>query len=408
MVTDFDVLIIGAGPSGAIAGALLNKQGFRVCILERQVFPRFSIGESLLAHCLDFLEEADMLDAVYKAGFQYKNGAAFERDGKHTEYNFGDKFSEGYAYTFQVQRASFDKILADEAERQGVTIHYQHEITAVDFSNSTPSLSVRNTDGETRNWTARFVLDASGFGRTLPRMLDLETPSNFPVRRAVFTHVEDHIDSSDFDRQKILVSVHPTKHDIWFWTIPFSNGRCSVGAVASAEQFNDYPGTPEQQLKTLISEVPNLTKVMRGAIYDTPVNELNGYSANVKSMHGNGYALLGNAAEFLDPVFSSGVTIAMRSASMAAKVLTRQLHGEVVDWESEFSAPLKKGVNTFRTYVNGWYDGRFQTIIFSNQQQDRIRSMIASILAGYAWDTNNPFVAESERRLQSVYELCKE
>lgn len=408
MVTDFDVLIIGAGPSGAIAAALLNKQGFRVCILERQVFPRFSIGESLLAHCLDFLEEADMLDAVYKAGFQYKNGAAFERDGRRTEYNFGDKFSDGYAYTFQVQRASFDKVLADEAERQGVTIHYQHEITAVDFSNSTPSLSVRSPDGETRHWTARFVLDASGFGRTLPRMLDLETPSNFPVRRAVFTHVEDHIDSSDFDRQKILVTVHPIKHDIWFWTIPFSNGRCSVGAVASAEQFNAYPGTPGQQLKTLISEVPNLSKIMHGAVYDTTVNELNGYSANVKSMHGNGYALLGNAAEFLDPVFSSGVTIAMRSASMAAKVLTRQLHGEMVDWESEFSIPLKIGVNTFRTYVNGWYDGRFQTIIFSTQQQDRIRSMIASILAGYAWDSSNPFVAESERRLQSVYELCKE
>ncbi|HWS39658.1 MAG TPA: NAD(P)/FAD-dependent oxidoreductase, partial [Arenimonas sp.] len=362
----------------------------------------------LLAHCLDFLEEADMLDAVYQAGFQYKNGAAFERDGKRTEYNFGDKFSEGYAYTFQVQRATFDKILADEAERQGVTIHYQHEITSADFTGTSPFLSVRGPDGEIRKWTARFVLDASGFGRTLPRMLDLETPSNFPVRRAVFTHVEDHIDSSDMDRQKILVTVHPIKHDIWFWTIPFSNGRCSIGAVASTVQFNAYPGTPEQQLKTLISEVPNLSKVMRGAIYDTPINELNGYSANVKSMHGNGYALLGNAAEFLDPVFSSGVTIAMRSASLAAKVLTKHLNGEPVDWDAEFSIPLKKGVNTFRTYVNGWYDGRFQSVIFSNQQQDRIRSMIASILAGYAWDSSNPFVAESERRLQNVYELCKE
>lgn len=408
MLTNFDVLIIGAGPSGAIAGALLNKQGFRVCILERQLFPRFSIGESLLAHCLDFLEEAEMLDVVYKAGFQYKNGAAFERDGKSTVYNFGDKFSEGYAYTFQVQRASFDKILADEAERQGVTIHYQHEIISADFTGLTPCLSVRSPNGEIRTWTARFVLDASGFGRTLPRMLDLESPSNFPVRRAVFTHIEDHIDSADLDRQKILVSVHPTKHDIWFWSIPFSNGRCSVGAVASIEQFNTYPGTPEQQLKTLISEVPNLANVMRHAIYDMPVNELNGYSANVKSMHGNGYALLGNAAEFLDPVFSSGVTIAMRSASLAVKVLTKQLNGKAVDWNAEFSIPLKKGVDTFRTYVNGWYDGRFQSIIFSDQQHDRIRSMIASILAGYAWDSSNPFVAESERRLQNVYELCKQ
>jgi flavin-dependent dehydrogenase len=403
---EYDVLIIGAGPSGAVAGALLNKQGFKVGILERQQFPRFSIGESLLAHCLDFLEEADMMQAVYKAGFQFKNGAAFECNGRRNAYNFGDKFSEGYSFTFQVQRANFDKLLADEAERQGVAIHYQHEITAAEFSGQHPVLTVRGPSGDVREWTSRFVLDASGFGRTLPRLLDLETPSNFPVRRAVFTHVEDRIISSTFDRQKILVTVHPQKPDIWFWTIPFSGGRSSIGVVASDERFTEYTGNSEEQLKTLIKETPNLAEVLRNAVFDTAFNDIKGYSANVKSMHGKGFALLGNAAEFLDPVFSSGVTVAMRSASMAAKTLTRQLKGEDVEWETEFAVPLKRGVDAFRTYVSGWYDGRFQAAIFAEQQNDRIRAMISSILAGYAWDFDNPYVADSERKLQSLYDVC--
>jgi flavin-dependent dehydrogenase len=123
-------------------------------------------------------------------------------------------------------------------------------------------------------------------------------------------------------------------------------------------------------------------------------------------MHGPGFALLGNAAEFLDPVFSSGVTIAMRSASMATKVLDRQLRGETVDWSSEFEEPLRRGVDTFRAYVRAWYDGRFQDIMFAKTQPPEIRRMICAILAGYAWDVENPFVAEPERRLDMVAQLC--
>ena len=401
-----DVLIIGAGPAGAVAGALLNKQGFSVRILERQQFPRFSIGESLLPHSLDFLEEADMLRAVHQAGFQYKNGAAFAGGDRYCDFNFADTFTQGYPFAFQVQRATFDHVLATEAARQGVDVRYQHEITAVDFSGELPAVTVKNLAREIEQYSARFVLDASGFGRTLPRLLNLEIPSDFPARRAVFTHLDDNIIAGEFDRQKIRVTVHPTKKDIWFWTIPFANGRSSLGAVASFEHFAAYPGAPEAQLKAMIAETPCLAQLLRDAVFDTPVNELKGYAANVTTMHGKGFALLGNAAEFLDPVFSSGVTIALRSASMAAKVLTRQLNGEIVDWESEFAVPLKRGVDTFRTYVTAWYDGRFQEVIFTENPQPKIKAMICSILAGYAWDESNPFVTESERRLNTLVELC--
>jgi flavin-dependent dehydrogenase len=400
------IVVIGAGPAGAIAAALLKRQGHDVLIIERQQFPRFSIGESLLSHCLDFVEEAGMLEAVNAAGFQMKNGAAFACGEQYSAFDFGDTFSNGKPTTFQVQRADFDKLLADEAERQGVAVRYRETITAADFSGEQPTLDVQREDGTGYRVQATFVLDASGYGRVLPRLLDLEAPSNFPLRQAVFTHVEDRIDDPQFDREKILVTVHPTAKDVWFWSIPFSNGRCSVGVVASAERFEGKPDDLDACLRAFIDETPSLSRVLQNAVWDTPARSIGGYSANVKTLHGKGFALLGNAAEFLDPVFSSGVTIAMRSASMAAGVLHRQLQGEPVDWESEFATPLKRGVDTFRAYVEGWYEGSFQDVIFYPDSRPDIRRMISSILAGYAWDERNPFVAEPKRRLRMLAEIC--
>ncbi|MGW8464347.1 NAD(P)/FAD-dependent oxidoreductase [Pseudomonas sp. CLCA07] len=400
------VVVIGAGPSGAIAAALLKRNGHDVLMIERQHFPRFSIGESLLSHCLDFVEEAGMLDAVNAAGFQLKNGAAFAWGDQYSAFDFGDTFSHGKPTTFQVQRADFDKLLADQAARQGVEVRYGEAIVSVDFDLPKPQLDVLREDGSQYRIEADFVLDASGYGRVLPRLLDLEAPSNFPVRQAVFTHIEDHIDSPAFEREKILITTHPIHRDIWFWTIPFSNGRCSVGVVAAVEHFEGRMENLDECLRGFIAETPSLAGVLKNAVWDTPARTIGGYSANVKTLHGPGFALLGNAAEFLDPVFSSGVTIAMRSASMAAGVLHRQLQGESVDWQTEFAEPLKRGVDTFRCYVEGWYAGTFQDVIYHPGSSPDIRRMISAILAGYAWDERNPFVSEPKRRLRVLSELC--
>lgn len=399
------VVVIGAGPAGSIAAALLKRRGRDVLVLERQLFPRFSIGESLLVHCLDFVAEAGMLEAVEAAGFQYKNGAAFARNDEYADYDFGDRFTPGRPSTFQVQRAKFDKILADEAEKQGVEIRYEVEIIGVSepTASGTRTVTARSVKGgEPYTVEADFILDASGFGRTLPKLLKLETPSAFPTRQAIFTHIADHIPEGAFDRNKIRVTVHPEHDDVWFWLIPFSGGRCSLGVVAAKEFLDRYPGPPDQKLRTLVAEDRGLASLLADAEWDTPSRELHGYAANVSSMFGKGFALLGNAAEFLDPVFSSGVTIAMRSASMAVAVLHRQLAGEPVDWKGEFEVPLRKGVDCFRAYVEAWYDGRFQSVVFHKGQTPEIRRMISSVLAGYAWDERNPFVADPQRRLNSL------
>jgi len=400
------VIIIGAGPSGSIAGALLHNSGHQVTILERQQFPRFSIGESLLPQCMEFIQQAGMMDAVVNAGFRFKNGASFVYRDQHTAFDFEDKFTDGMGTTFQVQRGRFDKILADEAARMGVDIRWQMEVTAVDFSGDKPKLDVRDPSGEVITHEADFVLDASGFGRILPRLLDLESPSGFPVRKALFGHIEDRIDDAQFDRNKIRITVHPEHKDVWFWLIPFSNGRSSVGVVAQADFYQSWDCN-DTALQDIINQDDSLRTLLKNAVFDDKINAITGYSANVKSLYGKGYALLGNAGEFLDPVFSSGVTIAMKSASLAAAVLDRQFKQEAVDWNAEYAVPLQRGVDTFRVFVDAWYDGRFQDVIFHQKQQPEIKAMICSILAGYAWDEANPYVKNARSRLDTLVELCR-
>lgn len=401
------IIIIGAGPSGSIAGALLQNKGYQVTILERQLFPRFSIGESLLPQCMKFIAQAGMMDAVVNAGFQFKNGAAFVYREQRSEFLFEDKFTAGMGTTFQVQRGRFDDILAKEAERMGVDIRWETEVVAVDFSGDKPRLEVREPSGEVVNYEADFVLDASGFGRILPRLLDLESPSGFPVRKALFGHIEDRIDNTaPFDRDKIRITVHPEHKDVWFWLIPFSNGRSSIGVVAE-ESFYQSMDDNKTALRDIINQDEGLSELLKNAVFDEPINAIVGYSANVKSLYGKGYALLGNAGEFLDPVFSSGVTIAMKSASLAAEVLDRQFNGEVVDWNADYALPLQRGVNTFRVFVDAWYDGRFQDVIFHDRQQPEVKAMICSILAGYAWDEANPYVKNARSRLDTLVELCR-
>ncbi|QBY50687.1 NAD(P)/FAD-dependent oxidoreductase [Cupriavidus oxalaticus] len=401
-----DVVIIGAGPAGSVAAGLLRKHGIPVLVIEKEIFPRFSIGESLLPQSMAYIESAGMLRAVVEAGFQYKNGAAFSRAGQHTAFDFREKFSPGWGTTYQVQRARFDDVLIREAARQGAEVRFAHLVENVDVSGAQPEVTVRAPEGSRYRVRAKFLLDASGFGRILPRLLKLESPSGFPVRSALFTHVEDRIAPGGFDRNKILISVHPQHPDVWYWTIPFSDGRCSLGVVAEKAFLDNYTGTETERLRALVAEEPGLASLLADACWDTPARQIAGYSANVSSLWGNGYALLGNAGEFLDPVFSSGVTIAFKSASLAVECLVRQLGGEAVDWEKDFAQPLRAGVDCFRVFVEAWYEGRFQKLIFYPNATPEIRSMISAVLAGYAWDRNNPFVADPRRRMAVLEEFC--
>ncbi|WP_208866220.1 NAD(P)/FAD-dependent oxidoreductase [Paraburkholderia lacunae] len=406
-----DVAIIGAGPAGAVAAALLRKAGRSVLVLERQHFPRFSIGESLLPQSMAYLEEAGMLQAVVEAGFQYKNGAHFIYRDRSSAFDFRDKHTAGWGTTYQVERAVFDDLLIRCAAQQGADVRFGHTVRAMQpgepgRTDTNPLLDVIDEAQNAYEIEARFVFDASGFGRVLPRLLNLEAPTRMPTRAAIFTHVRDGIPAGATDRSKICVATHPERRDVWFWMIPLAGGRSSVGCVAEAS-FLDVPEAErDAKLRALIQQEPTLASLIGNAPFLMPVRHIGGYAANVERLHGPGYALLGNAGEFLDPVFSSGVTIALRSAHLAVQTLNRQLDGEQVDWSAAYDVPLRKGIDTFRAFVERWYTGELQDIIFYPDQTPSIRRMISAVLAGYAWDETNPYVADPVRRLNALHEVC--
>jgi flavin-dependent dehydrogenase len=400
-----DVAVIGGGPAGAIAAALLARAGRSVLVLEREQFPRFSIGESLLPQSMAYLEEAGMLQAVVQAGFQYKNGAYFVCGDKASSYDFRDKHSDGWGTTYQVERAVFDDLLIRCAQDAGVEVRFRHAVRAFQTGEQ-PTLDVIDEAGQPYRVQTRFVLDASGFGRVLPRLLGLERPTGMPTRAALFSHVRDGLPAGSTDRDKICVAVHPERRDVWYWMIPLAQGRTSVGCVAEAAFLDTPEGAREAKLRELMRAEPTIARLIGDAPFLMPVRYISGYAANVDRLHGPGYALLGNAGEFLDPVFSSGVTIALRSAHLAAGVLLRQLSGEKPDWMAEYDMPLRKGIDTFRAFVERWYTGELQDIIFASDQSPSIRRMISAVLAGYAWDETNPYVADPNRRLDALHEVC--
>lgn len=396
-----DVLIIGAGPSGCVAASYLFSKGIKVKVVEKNKFPRFVIGESLLPRCMDHFEEVGLLDCLNKQGYERKEGARFLRGDEVCNFDFSKKHTEGWDWTWQVPRADFDKTLTDELLKKGVTIDFEEEVIDVVISDDgTSKTTIKNSEGQTYTVGAKYIIDSSGYGRVLPRLLDLEKPSELLDQSSIFVHVKDTNRPEGWEGTRITFDVIDTR--VWFWVIPFSNGVTSIGYVGPTEFIESFKGSTSEKM----TEMLKLSTYYRDRFENVdflfnPV-EITNYSKSVKQLYGKGFVLTGNSAEFLDPVFSSGVTFATESALMAAKLITKSLHNEPVDWEVEYSDYIKKGVNVFSTYVKEWYTGNLQKLFFHKPENPEIKKQICAVLAGYVWDDTNPFVKNHDRLVRTV------
>jgi len=389
-----DVLVIGAGPSGTVAASIVNKAGYSVKIVEKLQFPRFVIGESLLPRCMEALTEAGFVDAVKEKGFQEKTGAKFVKNGKICDYFFADQFTAGWNWTWQVPRAEFDKTLADTVEKLGVPVSYETTVTGISFNGSDSVTTVEDKQGNKTEIAARFIIDGSGYGRVIPKLFNLDKPSTQPPRKALFTHTVDKKRLMADEPNRITIVVH--EPGVWIWIIPFSNGITSLGFVGHPEFFKKYGGDNETQLRALIATQPYFSDRFKDVEFVFEPRVLESWSTTTDKFYGDGFVLTGNVTEFLDPIFSSGVTLATVSSQTAAHLVIKKLKGDAVDWEKEYMEPVMQGVNTFRTYVEAWYDGTLDTIFFADDPVQEIKNKICSVLAGYVWDMNNDFVKDAK------------
>ncbi|MBD79188.1 MAG: pyridine nucleotide-disulfide oxidoreductase [Crocinitomicaceae bacterium] len=399
-----DVLVIGAGPSGVVSSAYLHNQGIKVKVVERQIFPRFVIGESLIPRCMDHFREVGLFDVLDQQGYQKKFGARFLKHGKVCEFDFSKKFTEGSSWTWQLPRAHMDNVLVEEIQRKGVDVSFETTVTNVEFNGTNSVTTVVDKEGNESQIEAKFVIDSSGYGRVLPRLLDLEQASDLDPRSSLFVHVED-INRPE-GQEGWMITFDVLEQHVWFWVIPFSNGKTSLGFVASPEYF-EKGGTKEEIFDELLKNSPYFYDRFKDAPKEFDPVLINAFSVGIKQLWGEGYALTGNSTEFLDPVFSSGVTFATESGLLAAKLAARQIKGENVDWQTEYTDYIMQGVETFKTYVKTWYTGELQDIFFVREENKEIKKQICSVLAGYVWDTNNQFVRNHKRAVSSLAKFIR-
>ena len=405
MNNHYDVVVVGAGPAGSVAAAKLLKEGKSVLILEKMQFPRFVIGESLLPHCMNYLDDLDLLPCIEAEQFQIKTGVCFYHEDQICDFLFKNQFSDGWHYTWQVKRANFDLALATEVEKRGAKLIYQAEVTDVKTSSSLQTVSYLHPELGEQLVECGFVLDASGYGRVLPRMFDMEIPVPTPPRGAIFAHVHDKNRTEKAGRN---IFVHAfNDNTAWIWSIPFSDGTTSVGIVGDAQFVKDCSENNNELFIKLLGDFPGLDGRYRDADFVFDPRMIMNYAVSVKAMHGEGFALCGNSTEFLDPIFSSGVTFAISSGYKSAELVVKQLNGETVDWQTDYEDVMKKGIDVFRSYVNAWYDGTLAKIFFTKNPKEEFMLQICSVLAGYVWDETNPFVKKHKTLLNTLVKIIE-
>ncbi len=403
-----DILIIGAGPSGSVAAGYLQKQGAKIKVVEKQKFPRIVVGESLIPRVMDHFDEAGLFETLDSYGFEKKPGARFIRGKEICIFDFSNKFGEGWDWTWQIPRADFDKAMTDELQRKGVDIAFETEVTHVEFHGTDSVTTIKDKNGTVSQIHAKFVIDCSGYGRVLPRILNLESPSKLDPHSAIFTHVKDINRPDGVEGTQISFDIIET--EVWLWVIPFSNGNTSIGIVGPTDYIDKLSSTAntEEAIKNAIKLSDFYVKRFDKLPFEFDPIHLKNYSVAVSQFYGEGYALTGNSTEFLDPVFSSGVCFATESGILAAKLALKQINGEEVNWEKEYAEYMKFGIDVFTTYVKEWYTGNLQELFYHQPENPDVKRKICAVLAGYVWNKENTFVTKHHNIIKNMAYMIRE
>ncbi|MFO1031025.1 MAG: tryptophan 7-halogenase [Planctomycetota bacterium] len=379
----WDVLIVGAGPAGATAAGLFAQRGHSVLVLEKDEFPRFHIGESLLPMCLPVIEKLGVPPDEHT--FVYKQGAEFlcERTGRRRQFVFTETLPGCGSHAWHVDRARFDAALRDAAARAGAIV--RHGETVVDAGGDGDTAFLRT---RTQTFRGRYLVDASGQSRLMARRAEAAVPYEQFGRCSVFTHYE-HIGDAAWDElgpgKAIRIVLAPGG---WGWIIPLPDRRLSIGLVGRTKITAD-------ELERDLLQGPLVTRLTAGATrLETRV--IGNFSYHNRAPSGARYCCLGDAACFLDPVFSSGVTLAMVAAEKVVDLVDGALR-EGTEANADLLCVHEQGMDrayrTFAGLIDRFYNSHFAETIFLGPPSENLdmRRGIMSVLAGDVWRSGNVF-----------------
>ena len=376
----YDAIIIGGGPGGSTTGAFLARTGQRVLLLEREVFPRFHIGESLLPFGNDVLKESGAWPKIETAGFQPKYGAEFfvGNGSRWQRFWFARGLVPGYGQTFQVERAKFDHVLLDHAASCGCEV--RQGCAAKDVKRDGNEWRVSLPDGEV---SGRWLVDASGRDAFLGRILGLvKKPMNLTKRIAVYAHFKGvYRNPGDAEGHITIVRIE----DGWFWLIPLAGGKMSVGMVRTLDDLKRFGGTVEEWFAKTVASSSELTRRMSGAEPLGPFYKTSDYSYHHEQLATDRAVLVGDAAGFIDPIFSSGVHIATKSAQLAAQLIRRAdetRRGLTASEQRRYSRAVHRYMDVYREMILMYYDNRSFEVLMHPRGRFGMVPAVNSILAG--------------------------
>ena len=378
----YDVAIIGGGPAGSTAAALLARAGRRVIVFEREKFPRFHIGESLLPFSMKAFTRLGLHEKFLRAGFLKKFGGeivgACSESG--TKFYFKDGYRSQTDHAYQVTRGDFDKVLLDHAVECGAEVHEETSVDQVEFSNDEVELGIK-CNGSFHSIRARYVIDASGRTSVLGRKFKIKKTYDHLQKLSIFAHYDGVWRAEGIDG---TLTVLIRAIDRWFWLIPLSAERTSVGVVLDAEAFRNSKLRAEDFLEQALSEQPIIAKRMTDARRVSQVYVEADFSYRSARLHGDRWLLAGDAAGFIDPIFSSGVFLAVFSGELCADVLN-----EVLDHPRKarrlfagYERAVNRAMDIYLRFVKAWYTKEFIEVFLAPRNILGLAPAVNAVLGG--------------------------
>jgi flavin-dependent dehydrogenase len=383
---DYDMAVVGGGPGGSTAAIFARMRGMTVLLAEKERFPRFHIGESLLPMGNSILRELGVWDRVEAAGFIRKYGAAFFTSGGRTstEIEFGESLVPGLDYTYQIERARFDSLLLERAREVGVDVRCETTVRALESGGTVHRVRLE-AGSEVRSVTARWVLDAGGRDNlfALPQK-DAVDPMPFPRRVAIYSHFRG-VAREPGRRGGHTIAVR--LEDGWFWLIPIDGERTSVGLVTTAGSVRAGGARPEAVFARAVAGSAKLRELLAGAEPTMPYRVTSDYSYFRRRLAGERLLLVGDAAGFFDPIFSSGVYMSMWSARLAVGLAANahaSARGLSAGERRRYTREIKRHAGVFRRLISVFYDNGSFAVFMCRRVPWNIRPALCAIVAGHA------------------------
>ncbi len=379
-----DVIVIGAGPAGTTAASLLARRGRDVRIFDKSVHPRFHIGESLLPNNLSIFERLGVLEDVRQIGV-YKPAAEFITvSGKRQVFPFSRALGDTPPHAYQVRRSELDEILARNCQAAGARLEEGCEVVdvAAQSGGTLHRVTIQRKSGASETIMGRYVLDASGRDVFLARKNGWHQRNRRHASAAIFSHFENVAVREGEDAGNI--SVYWFEHG-WAWMIPLRNGVMSVGAVCRPDYLKHRRSSPETFLMDTLRSIPDARERLRNAQAVAPTHVTGNYSYSSSTMVGDGYALIGDAYAFVDPVFSSGVYLAMNSAERSVPMIEAWLDENLPQYRRERKAYERRVAAKLTSFT--WFIYRFTSPVmrglFEAPRNDwQVEQAVVSMLAG--------------------------